>query len=385
MKLRIAATLGTLLLFVGSVLIYFDMFHDVKKIEAKKITINEDLRAHKSRDLIIQFANGDTLWANRGYTFYKSADEGRTFKKYFRIPIPLTSISFFGNSDLLRNQFRTQDISELKILKSGTFIIFAGGYIFRSSDGGNSFDKVGSLRYFGMGEGRGVLPQGIAEDKNGNIYFGEYLRKQGDFEVTIYKSTDDGLSWEPFYSFPPGKIRHIHAVQYDPYGEKIWVATGDRDHESKIGYFRLGSNDFTVVFSGSQKYRAVSLQFSENFIYWGMDAPSVESFIYRMNRYNQKDEKLKSIGNPAYYSYKTKDGLMLLGTVVEHIRVSGDPYVKIFMSQNGIKWEKVMQDLGLYEGRGHAFNRFPRGETNLKVFTFLNTDKYHNSLIVLED
>jgi len=52
---------------------------------------------------------------------------------------------------------------------------------------------------------------------------------------TVYKGTGHNAA----FTTPSQPVRFAtsHAVQYDPFSGAIWVATGDRDDESVIGFF----------------------------------------------------------------------------------------------------------------------------------------------------
>jgi hypothetical protein len=61
---------------------------------------------------------------------------------------------------------------------------------------------------------------GMTADSDGRIYYGEYVtRRLGDDEtVALFRSDDGGRSFKIVYEFPALVVRHIHAVQWDPYG-----------------------------------------------------------------------------------------------------------------------------------------------------------------------
>ena len=70
----------------------------------------------------------------------------------------------------------------------------------------------------------------VTEDFEGNLYAGVY-GGNGEERVnpSIYKSTDGGLTWFHLvnlsYMAPGGK--HIHAIQYNPYDNKLYCVVGE--------------------------------------------------------------------------------------------------------------------------------------------------------------
>ncbi len=77
----------------------------------------------------------------------------------------------------------------------------------------------------------GVLPSTVCQTDEA-VYLGEYPL---DSAVTprVLRSTDRGEIWSSVLQLDG--VRHIHAVQFDPYTHEIWLATGDRDSECRIG------------------------------------------------------------------------------------------------------------------------------------------------------
>lgn len=125
----------------------------------------------------------------------------------------------------------------------------------------------------------GVLPSAVTH-RDGTTYLGEYPL---DTRTTprILASPDLGRTWTTKVSLP--SVRHVHAVQRDPYTDDIWVTTGDRDAESRIGRLRDGAVE--TVGGGSQQWRAVELAFTPRAILWGMDcAYADENRIFKLPR-----------------------------------------------------------------------------------------------------
>lgn len=136
----------------------------------------------------------------------------------------------------------------------------------------------------------GVLPSAVAS-RGSRVYVGEY--PLGGTEPRVLRSADRGRTWQTGLSMPD--VRHVHAVQHDPYGDELWVTTGDADDECLIGRLRGaegadgGSGDERLrldrVGGGSQEWRAVELAFTPEAVVWGVDcgyAPT--NRIYRLDR-----------------------------------------------------------------------------------------------------
>jgi len=375
-----------IIIFLGLGFLYMDFYHSPKVIKSQLIEVIDNKYAYRAPGLVIQAVYGDSIWASRGYTLYKSNDGGATFVRQFKVPTPLNIHNILSRSRIARNHFVRHEMIEFVKTHHGTYLVFSGGTIYRSADKGGNFYRVHNLKYHGYKVGRGVMPLGITIDNNNNIYYGDYGRNINKDTVAIYRSVDDGKTWERFYSYPPGYIRHIHSVQYDRYTDKVWATTGDSDTASTIGYFKSAESDITVALSGGPMYCPVSLVFTESKVYWGSDKPSQQNYICSFNRETGKVDLLVEIDGPVYYSTILKDGTIVKATSVDGGRGEWDNKSTVWITDDGLKWNKYLA-IKKRKGRGvNANSRFPRGEEpDRLILNFLNTVNYHKDILIFKN
>jgi hypothetical protein len=150
------------------------------------------------------------------------------------------------------------------------------------------------------------MPHGLARDASGAIYYGEYATGAlaPDETIRVWRSRDAARTWEVAHEFAPGAVRHVHAVQWDPHGGALWVATGDRDAECRVGYSRDGGASFTWIGAGSQTFRAVSFLFTPEAVAWAMDSP--QRVVRRVMRWDRASgalsESRSELPHPGYYA-----------------------------------------------------------------------------------
>ena len=174
-----------------------------------------------------------------------------------------------------------------------------------------SLRRTGALRQCGN-----VLHRGIAVTPRG-IYLGEYGRNPQRRPVPIYRSSDDGRSWDVAYEFPAGSIRHVHGVYADPYSDRLWIPTGDRAGEC---WLVSADYDFTDVVrhgDGSQAWRAVTLFFEPDRIVWAMDSEGETPHLQVFDRSTGALARGRAFPGPVWYGKRLADGRALLQTTVE--------------------------------------------------------------------
>jgi len=182
------------------------------------------------------------------------------------------------------------------------------------------------------------LPQGICKDKEDDIYYGEYWGNKYRDSIYLYKSNDGGKSWFKQFKFSNSRqIRHIHGVLYDAYENKLWVTTGDKDNECGIYFSDDEGKTFNSIGGGDQSWRAVSLIFTKDYIYWGSDSPNIQNWIYRYHRKSGNKEKLQKVDGPVYYSTKVGNKLVF-STTVEKGEGEWDRKSHIWISDDGENW-----------------------------------------------
>jgi hypothetical protein len=285
------------------------------------------------RGLHVRHAEGDRLWATQGYQVLRSDDQGRTWQGVARVGRHATASQFGPLGRLLRSGIR----SYLQTGEDRFLFTNRAGYYWRQH-------SPPRLVY------RGCAPlfQGCCAAPDGTVYFGEYSRNPTRRAVVLWRWAAGSDRWSVFYRFPPGTVRHIHAVHYDPFARTIWVATGDADPECLIGYFN--GQELVPIVQGSQQARAVSLLFTSDYAFWGSDsgrdANAGPNRIYRWRRSRQalaasSLEPVAEVGGPAYYSTTDGQGRLFISTAVEGSNSETDNCARVWMSETGADWIEI--------------------------------------------
>ena len=89
-----------------------------------------------------------------------------------------------------------------------------------------------------------VLRSACAVDKNGDVFFGEYLANSERGEMHVYKYSQAADRLEIAYTFPKNSVRHIHGVYFDSFTDSVFCLTGDEENECQ---FLRSSDGFKTV------------------------------------------------------------------------------------------------------------------------------------------
>ncbi|MDD3700348.1 MAG: hypothetical protein WCR58_04495 [Bacteroidales bacterium] len=183
----------------------------------------------------------------------------------------------------------------------------------------------------------GSRPLIICAD-NDSVYYGEYFGNDQRRPVKVFKYSTLTNAIEELLLVE--NIRHIHGMFYDPYTKKIFLTTGDEDHESFIGY--IANKNIVKLVTGSQQARVVQLLFDEKYIYYATDAPFETNHIYRYNRVTASIEQLQAISGTVFYGAITKHGIFF-STVVDTNKNLRQDSVELWFSESGDKWKNIKE------------------------------------------
>lgn len=324
--------------------------------------------ADHAPDLVLQEQRANEVWASIGYSIYRSRDGG-PFDRVFTLRAPVGE-PWGGYSRWLRDHFGYQELLEVVPVSPDLLVVFGGGAVHRIDLARGTQEETLRLRYFGRGEGRGVMPHGITVDDAGSIYFGEYPTAPVSSERTIriYRSDDRGSTWQVAFEFSGAlSVRHVHGVQWDSDAGLLWVTTGDADGESRIGYSRDRGKSFTWIASGSQEFRVCSLLFFADGVVWGPDAVRPRNFVYRWTRdTNAVAPAQSTLPGPTFYAQRVDDHEGIVGLAelaAEAWRVSDAGEATLLA-----RWSMPK----IPTGRPHPGVRLARGKDSDARFIYLN-------------
>jgi hypothetical protein len=175
---------------------------------------------------------------------------------------------------------------------------------------------------------RGTRPLHITSVPGGAVYWGEYFDNANRDEVHIYGSMDGGVTWAVVHTFPKRSIRHVHNIVLDPWGNCLWILTGDYGDECRILRASCDFSRVETVLQGNQQARAVALVPTAECLYFSSDTPLETNYIYRLDRQGALS-RLAEISSSSIFGCLVA-GRVFFSTMVEPSAVNRDHHVRIF-------------------------------------------------------
>ncbi|HXJ87395.1 MAG TPA: hypothetical protein VMS18_11300 [Candidatus Binatia bacterium] len=304
---------------------------------------------------------GNELYASRGYTILRTALEDPVNLDWHSVAHVRPSLRRRASiTNRLTARLFRDGFHALTVLRSGVLIGAVPGSIVTLLPGQNEFHETHAIT-------RGTRPLHITSVPNGIVYWGEYFDNAGRDEVHIYASVDDGKTWSPAYTFPKGTIRHVHNIVHDPWGNCLWILTGDYRDECRILRASYDLSQVEVVMKGNQQARAVAAVPTENALYFSSDTPLESNHIYELDR-QRKLTRLSGISSSSIYGCRVGTR-MFFSTMVEPSEANPDRNVRLFGAEVArpddwqplLAWQKDFLSMGLFQ-YGNAF--LPDGQND---------------------
>ena len=199
----------------------------------------------------------------------------------------------------------------------------------------------------GKVKGVGVLPvgrpmtRGLCVD-DGTVYIGEYRSNPDRQEVQILRSPDL-MTFDAAWRFPARTVRHVHALIPDPHRTgRIWILTGDFDHESTIWYTDDRFDSVHRYANFGQQTRATDLICLPERLVWGMDSPLETPHVMELQRTDEAVPRpLHRLDAPAYYTTRNEAGGCYLGTTVEPGPAVRDDFARLYGGVQAENWSEI--------------------------------------------
>ncbi len=274
------------------------------------------------------------LWATRGRTILK----GNPIRGWARVAIFPKAYprDLFAFSRPTARAMRA-DKANLYVNQAGALLGIRAGVVYAMNDDGS---LIPMFRI----KGDSVLHGGICEDLSGWTYFGEYFMNPGRDEVHIYRLDPGVQAWEIAHTFPAGEIRHIHGVYRDPFDpQALWVTTGDAQGECYLYQTRDRFKTIERIGQGTQRWRAVRLFFTRQYVCWITDSQLEQNYSCRWDRTTGELECGQSMEAPAWYGTTTTEGYHFAFTTVEPGPAVQRDTAGIFVSQDAFTWQEVFK------------------------------------------
>lgn len=275
-------------------------------------------------EMLAHWSNASGCWCTHDHWAYWFTYETSSLRKVFRIPPKSSSVQgrvkdWLARSWLKRTLKPGPGIQAMVELPTrDVLVIYDQIYLYSPTRHGTCAE---------------VLPVDIdppvATPLRGGVavhprsqcaYYGEYNDDPGGCRVARVDAARRKV--EVCWSFARSEIRHIHAIHYDRFRDRLWICTGDRDHESSFYYT---DDEFATVHrfaGGDQSWRGIAMLFDETGMEWGMDAgkdapADAINLIYRYEFESARRTQLATIGNPAYAACEFTDGTAMMQTSFE--------------------------------------------------------------------
>ncbi len=291
--------------------------------------------------------SGNELYASRGYKMFRATIQTKSVVWHpvaeFRPPWQRRlSVLNRLTARLFRDGFHA-----LAVLPSGGLVAAVPGAIITLAPGESEFRRTHAIL-------RGTRPLHITAVPGGAVFWGEYFDNRARDEVHVYASTDHGATWTIAYTFLKGAIRHIHNIVHDPWGDCLWVLTGDYGDECRILRATCDLSRVETVLQGNQQTRAVAAIPTEDGLIFSSDTPLECNYVYQLDRQGSLSQ-IAAISSSSIYGCRVGTQVFF-STMVEPSTVNGDRHVRVYGSGHGaegwrplLSWQKDRWPMSLFQ------------------------------------
>lgn len=275
----------------------------------------------------------------------------------------VSSKFLLSKNRLTERIFRLEPRTAIMVDKAKAIISIGGTICLINIDTGN-ISKIHGLRRHMSGVLSFCKVENISSTRHG-IYYGEYFQNPDKKAVSIYRLNDDNSGFHIVYTFPDGRINHIHRIIEDKFRNRVWVFTGDFGNAAAIWYTDDNFSNVYLFKGGDPIYRlCVAYPVADGLIY-ATDTPSQSNYIRKITLSpNFSEENLFDIDGSCIYGTVYKQWLIWSTSVEPNFSERNNPLDLLsYKRASGIKtWESVV--LG-YDNNTGIIKEFYRFEKDL--------------------
>ncbi len=187
-----------------------------------------------------------------------------------------------------------------------------------------------------------VLRSACAVGRDGSVFFGEYLANDERGEMRIYRRRPGSDTVEVAYTFPAGSVKHIHGIYFDEFTGSLFCLTGDDLKECKILRTDDEFQTLETIGEGDETWRAVSVLFSGDSLFYGMDAEFRTNHIYRHDRAKGERRSLGEVSGTVFYS-KTFGNDLFFATTAENAPAQKENVAAIWQTDGYAQLQEVIR------------------------------------------
>jgi hypothetical protein len=321
------------------------------RVAGATITDNDTLtitRTHEVDRFHVSFVREGRIYGMEDHFLYSSSDSGQSFRLLGRLPrrdarFTTRIKDAVARAPLTRRLRRNPGPWSMVVLSSGTVLVFYD-QVYRLAAGEHVFTPVFSLR----DSIHGPFGQGVAVDQDDRVYFGEYAVHSSRPPRRVVRGVDDGRQWSVVHTFPQGAISHVHAIRYDSWRDRLWIATGDASHESALLFTDDEFATLDTLGHGSQDWRIVSFIVTDTHLYWGSDNDQTAAAIFSWSFADAALTRVRETGTPSYYATRLADSTLVVTTTYEpqsrYTREnSPEATTDLWISRDGRTWRRSLR------------------------------------------
>jgi hypothetical protein len=305
------------------------------------------------------------VWASHGRSILHARSNEGPWQQISRFPTRLPS-DLLALRRLPRRLLRA-DKCNLRPTRSGLLLGVRGSVVYRiAPDGAAPPVEIGRIA------GDCVMNRAMAEDADGNIYFGEYFMNDARVPVHVWRVDPELQRCECVYRFEKPRPRHVHAILSDPHEpSRLWITMGDFEDECYIAYTEDRFESVHFLGDGKQLWRAVGLLFEQDRIHWLTDTHIAQNHIVSMDRNDFQADIHGERPASSWYAARTVEGIHLATTTVEPGPCIRTDRAFLLASHNAIKWIEVAsfaKDRFPMRGFGFGSLALPSGDLSVEGF-----------------